>query len=145
LEWGSVTEWQAADDRNNREKINRARQAAEDLFKPSRHVAEAGLPAASPDQAVPAEQPGRRQPRIFNLPPRMSPVIQADTPPEPKPLRRKPVAKSPASVVPASHIGRIRTLARYGMTPAQVAELYDVTVAEVERIIRAPADPGKSR
>ena len=75
----------------------------------------------------------------------MSPVIQADTPPEPKPLRRKPVAKSTASVVPASQIGRIRTLARYGMTPAQVAELYDVTVAEIERIIGVPADRSKPR
>ena len=30
----SVTEWDSAEDRNNREKINRVRQAAEDLFKP---------------------------------------------------------------------------------------------------------------
>src|SRR5215469_10751479 len=35
LELGSVTEWQSADDRNNREKVTRARQAAEDLFKPT--------------------------------------------------------------------------------------------------------------
>jgi hypothetical protein len=140
-----VTEWQSADDRNNREKINRARQAAEDLFKPSRHVAEAGSPVSPPDAAIPADQPGRRPPRIFNLPPRMSSAIQAETPPEPKPMRRKPVAKLSASMVPASQLGRVRTLARYGMTPAQVAELYDVTVAEIERILRAPSDPGKAR
>ena len=140
-----MTEWQSADNRNNHEKINRARQAAEDLFKPRRHVAEVGLPAASPDRAIPTNQPGRRQPRIFSLPPRISPEIQTETPPEPKSLRRKPVGKPPASIVPASQFGRIRTLVRYGMTPAQVAAHYDVSVAEIERILRAPSDPGKSR
>jgi hypothetical protein len=140
-----VTEWESADDRDNREKINRARQAAENLFKPSRQVAEAGLPAESPDRAMPTDQPARRQPRIFNLPPRRYPDIQAEAPPEPKRMRRKPGAKPPVSIVPASQFGRVRALARYGMTPVQVAELYDVTVAEIERILRAPSDPRKSR
>jgi hypothetical protein len=140
-----VSEWQSADDRDNRETINRARQAAENLFKPSRQATEAGLPTASPDRAIPTDQPARRQPRIFNLPPRRSPETQAEAPPESKPMRRKPVAKRPPSIVPASQFGRVRTLARYGMTPAQVAELYDVTVAKIERILRAASDPRKSR
>jgi hypothetical protein len=60
-------------------------------------------------------------------------------------MPRRPIARQPAKRVPDAQIGRIRTLTRYGMTPEQVAELYDVTVAEIERIIRATANPGKSR
>ena len=37
--------------------------------------------------------------------------------------------------IPASQFGRVRTLVKYGMTQAQVAELYGVTVHEIERII----------
>jgi hypothetical protein len=140
-----VTEWQSADDRNSRDKINRARQAAEDLFKPARHIAETDLPAAPPNDAVPAEVPSRRQPRIFTLPPRVYPAVEAESPAEPKPTRRRQVAKRSSRAVPASQIGRVRTLAHYGMTPAQVAELYGVTIDEIERIIGVAAEPGKSR
>jgi hypothetical protein len=31
------------------------------------------------------------------------------------------------------------------MTAAQVAELYDVPIGEIERVLRAPDWPGKSR
>jgi hypothetical protein len=40
--------------------------------------------------------------------------------------------------IPATQLGRVRALTRYGMTRAQVAELYGVTVDEIERIIRRP-------
>ena len=40
--------------------------------------------------------------------------------------------------IPASQFGRVRALAGYGMTWAQVAELYGVTVDEIERIINRP-------
>lgn len=139
-----MAEWQSADDRNNREKINRARQAAEDLFKPARRIAETESPAAPADDAVPAELSGRRQPRIFNLPPRVFPAVEAEVPAAPKLMRPRPAAKR-SRAVPASQIGRVRTLTRYGMTPAQVAELYDVTVAEIERIIKVAGEPGTPR
>jgi len=139
-----VTEWQSADDRNNREKINRARQAAEDLFKPTPHGVQTTLPVSSENDTVSTERPARRQPRIFTLPPRV-PSGTVEMPPEPKPILRKPAAKRRTGTVPPSQIGRVRALTNYGMTPAQVAELYDVTVGEIERIIRMPAYSGKSR
>jgi hypothetical protein len=139
-----VTEWDAAEDRNNRERTNRARQAAEELFKPIHH-AEAGSPESPPSDTLSTEQPARRQPRIFTLPPRVSAGAQAEPPTEPKPRRRKPAVRRPTGTVPPSQIGRVRALTSYGMTPAQVAELYDVTVGEIERIISAPAYSGKSR
>lgn len=140
-----MADWQSADDRNNREKIDRARQAAEDLFKPMQHEAETASPALSAKDAISSGQPARRQPRIFTLPPRMPAGIQAEAPPSPKPIRRKAMAPRPANGVPPSQIGRVRALTHYGMTPAQVAELYEVTVGEIERIIRIPAYSSKSR
>jgi hypothetical protein len=140
-----VTEWQSADDRNNRERVNRARQAAEDLFKPAPRISEAKSSDVPSSEAVSTELPARRQPRIFNLPPRVTPGSQAEPPAEPKPMRRKPVTRRASGAVPSSQIGRVRALTNYGMTPEQVAELYDVTVGEIERIIGASTHPEKSR
>jgi hypothetical protein len=36
-------------------------------------------------------------------------------------------------------------LTNYGMTRAQVAEVYGVTIEEIDRIIKGPAYPTKSR
>jgi hypothetical protein len=47
--------------------------------------------------------------------------------------------------VPPSQIGRVRALATYGMTALQVAELYGVTVAEIDRILKSPVYTGKMR
>jgi hypothetical protein len=47
--------------------------------------------------------------------------------------------------VPPSQIGRVRALATYGMTPAQVAQLYGVTTDEINRILKVPIYSGKSR
>ena len=140
-----MNEWQSADDRNNREKTNRARQAAEDLFKPTHQEVEPGSSAPPSNDPVSAEQPARRQPRIFTLPPRMPVGAPAEASAEPKPMRQRASGRRLTGSVPSSQIGRVRALTNYGMTPAQVAELYDVTLGEIERIIRAPAHSGKSR
>ncbi len=58
---------------------------------------------------------------------------------EPKQIRRKATAKGETREIPVSQFGRVRTLTRYGMTRAQVAELYGVTVDEIERVIRRPS------
>jgi hypothetical protein len=42
-----------------------------------------------------------------------------------------------------SQFGRVRALTRYGMTRAQVAELYGVLTDEVEQIISRPGSRGK--
>jgi hypothetical protein len=145
LESRSVVEWQSADKRNSRERIDRARRAAEDLFKPQHQEAETASPTLPPKDATSTERPTRRQPRIFTLPPRVPATTQTEAPPEPQPARRKAMAKPRTNVVPPSQTGRVRTLTRYGMTPAQVAELYEVTVGEIERIIKTPAHSSKSR
>ena len=55
---------------------------------------------------------------------------------EPKQIRRKAVIRREAREIPVSQFGRVRTLTSYGMTRAQVAEFYGVTVDEIDRIIR---------
>ena len=58
---------------------------------------------------------------------------------EPKQIRRVAAMGRGAREIPASQFGRVRALTRYGMTRAQVAELYGVTVDEIDRIIRRPS------
>jgi hypothetical protein len=42
----------------------------------------------------------------------------------------------PLREIPQSQFARIRTLAKYGMTVLQVAQVYGVAVGEIERILR---------
>ena len=140
-----MDEWQSADERNSREKISRARQAAEDLFKPARPNADAETTGPVPNGGAPHEPEPRRQPRIFTAPPRLPPNPKVEPPVAAQPIRQRTVAKQSTRTVPPSQIGRVRTLATYGMTPVQVADLYGVTVAEIDRILKAPAYAGKTR
>jgi hypothetical protein len=140
-----VDEWQSADERNSREKISRARQAAEDLFKPARPSADAEAAGPMPNGGAPHEQEARRQPRIFTAPPRLAPSPNLEHPAAAKPIRQRAAAKPPARTVPPSQVGRVRTLATYGMTPVQVADLYGVTVGEIDRILKSPAYAAKTR
>jgi hypothetical protein len=49
-----------------------------------------------------------------------------------------PIAPEPqtTSEISRSQFARIRALAKYGMTVAQVAQVYGVAVDEIERILR---------
>ena len=58
---------------------------------------------------------------------------------EPKLIQRKAAIKRETREIPASQFGRVRALTSYGMKRAQVAELYGVTVDEIDRIIRHPS------
>jgi len=140
-----VDEWQSADERNNREKVSRARQAAEDLFKRGQPNADAEVTGSAPRDTMTTGQEPRRLPRIFAVQPRLPPNSQVEVPVAAEPIRRKAVARRPSITVPPSQIGRVRALATYGMTPAQVAELYGVTADEIDRILKAPAYSGTSR
>jgi hypothetical protein len=139
-----VIEREAVDDRNNRDKINRARQAAEDLFKPAERTTPAELLHGASDAASPAGQQHRRQPRIFTIPPRAPVSAPDETPDRPKRIPRKAAPRRETVSVPPSQEGRVRALTSYGMTRAQVAELYGVTVEEIERIVRRPVPSGRS-
>src|ERR1700730_4971718 len=129
------TDWPTASARNDRERTNRTRQNAEDLFKPKPQTTRADVP--NDDSS--AEYQPRRQPRIFAIPP-VVPMSTTKVEPaaEPKEIRRKAIDKRGTREVPLSQFGRVRTLTSYGMTPAQVAELYGVAVGEIDRIIRRP-------
>jgi hypothetical protein len=49
-----------------------------------------------------------------------------------------PVSPEPSATreIPRSQFARIRAFAKYGMTVAQVAEVYGAAVGEIERILR---------
>jgi hypothetical protein len=57
---------------------------------------------------------------------------------------RAPAIGRETRQIPVSQFGRVRTLTKYGMTRAQVAELYGVIVDEIEKIIRRPDQPRNS-
>jgi hypothetical protein len=56
---------------------------------------------------------------------------------EPKSTRPERSARRDTGAIPATQFGRVRALASYGMTQAQVAELYGVGVDEIERITQS--------
>jgi hypothetical protein len=131
------TDWQPASTHHDREGINRARQNAEELFKPKQQTAGADVPTSAPHDASPAEHQPRRQPRIFATPP-VVPMSTARVEPAAGPIqiRRKTTAKRETGEIPVSQFGRVHTLTSYGMTRVQVAEFYGVTLDEIDRIIR---------
>ena len=131
-----LTEW-PSDAHTDREKIDRARRNAEDLFKPRPQPKSADAAAAAENSIPPTEHQSPRQPRIFRIPP-VVPMRAAkgEALVEAKPVRQQRTVRRETGSIPASQFGRVRALASYGMTPAQVAEYYGVGVDEIERIIR---------
>ncbi len=96
------------------------------------------MPTSAPDAAPSAEQP-RRQPRIFAIPPQMPMGAgKVEAPPDQKQVRRRVANGREVREIPASQHGRVRALTSYGMTREQVADLYGVTVDEIERIMSLP-------
>ena len=133
-----LTDWQTANARNDRERISRVRQVAEDLFKPRQQIIRPDVPTG-PDSAPSAEHQPRRQPRIFAIAPqRPINTAEVEVPAEPKPIRQRAMARREAREIPASQHGRARALANYGMTREQVAELHGVTVDEIDWIMNRP-------
>jgi hypothetical protein len=137
-------DWQTAD----RDQINKARRAAEDLFRPKQPTERAAPVTtsstdapASQDAAAMGEVVAPRKPRIIAIP-AIVPMGEyiAEPPPAPEPaptVRReaKPPAKKRAAKIPAAQYGRIQALASYGMTLAEVAAFYGVAETEIERIV----------
>ena len=133
------SEW-PSDARVDREKIDRARKNAEDLFKPRPQHGPVDATAPAEDSVPSTESQPRRQPRIFSVPPAVPmKAAEVEPPTEPKPTRPQRTVRRETRTIPASQFGRIRALTSYGMTQAQVADLYGVGVDEIERIVRAPS------
>ena len=110
--------------RDDRERITRARQAAEALFTSKPPVSRPSVPDSPPtDQAA-------RKPRVLGI---IAP---------PTPMRNDEITTSIAAElqttlgIPQSQFARIRTLVKYGMTVSQVALLYGAAVADIKRILR---------
>ena len=108
---------------DDRGRITRARQAAEALFASKPPVSGPSVP-----DSPPADQSARK-PRVLAIAP-AAPVrlekIKTPVSPEPQTTRE----------IPRLQFARIRTWMNYGMTVAQVADLYGAAVGEIERILR---------
>jgi hypothetical protein len=134
-----LSEWQTADARDDRQRINRARQVAEDLFKPRQQTIPVDVPTSAPNAVSTAGQQPRRQPRIFAIPPQMpTGAARVEAPTDQKQIRPRAAVRRETREIPASQYGRVRALTSYGMTGEQVADLYGVTVDEIERIMSRP-------
>jgi hypothetical protein len=104
------------------------------MFKPSGASAWRGgqpVPPHAPRETAPdALSPGEqspRKPRILAI----SPAV-----PIPREAAEPPVSvKRPAPEIPALQFARIRTWVKYGMTAADVAQVYGVAVEEIELIL----------
>ena len=108
---------------DNRAPSTSARQAAEALFTPKpQRIEPSGRETASAGEAV-------RKPRVLTI--AAAVPVPRD---EPASLTKAKPPRKP--VIPAAHVVRIRAWLKYGMTAAQVAEMYGVAAGEVERILR---------
>jgi hypothetical protein len=128
------TDWQTADARNDRDRTDRARQEAENLFRPKQAAPHSEAAEVNGSSQTDLHPP--RQPRVFRIPP-VVPMAAArgDAPAMRVRVPRERAERRQTHKIPASQFGRICALADYGMTRTQVAELYGVTVDEVERIL----------
>ena len=107
---------------HDRERISRARLAAEALFT-------AKPPVNVPSIADPPADHSPRKPRVLRVtspPPTRVAEVKASVSLEPK---------STPSISPAQ-FARIRTWMRYGTTIAEVAAVYGLTADELARILR---------
>jgi hypothetical protein len=110
---------------DDRERITRARQAAEALFTSKLPVSK----PLAPESPTPADHSGRK-PRVLQIIPQAAPVRREAV--------EAPVSSEPPAThkIPRSEFARIRTWVKYGMKVAQVAEVYGAAVGDIERIIR---------
>jgi hypothetical protein len=109
---------------DERERITRARQAAEALFTTQRLATQ-----QLASDTLPSVDQSARRPR----------VLKALSPTPARPEEGKSLVESEQRITPAiprSQFGRIRAWVKYGMTVAQVAGIYGVAVDVIERILR---------
>lgn len=108
---------------DERERITRARRAAEALFTTKRQVTKQSV-----SDSLPSVDQSTRKPRVLKV---LSPA----------PVRHEegnaPVESKERITpeIPTSQFARIRAWVKYGMTAAQVAGIYGVAVDVIERIL----------
>ncbi len=119
---------------NDRERANKARQAAEALFAPKPRVVEAPVSTT--------------RPAVEN---QVSTASKAPSPPivrsEPAVARNRNATLAAtrnrneefaARKIPVAHIARIRTWLKYGVKIAEVAQIYGVEIEDIERALSKP-------
>ncbi len=140
------------------DQARQAREAANALFKPRQptppatgHSVQPHIVVDPPAAPSPPSAPAPRVPRVlsvsapqpeieakpppvFTVAPAPKPVVAANPPAPAKPRRR--TSKASAGKIPPSEHGPIRALATYGMTIAQVAEVYEVPESLIEDIVK---------
>jgi hypothetical protein len=104
------------------DRITKARQAAEALFTSKPPVSRSGSTVDVVDETA-------RKPRVLPIISRSAPIL-SDEP------ETSIIAAPPPSEIPRSQFARIRAWVKYGLTVAQVAQVYGVSVAEIERLLR---------
>ena len=118
---GGVTAHQPDVRADDRERLTRA---AEALFTPKQQVTKQSTKGGT----ATAGEPPRKSRVLPILPKAAVDQDELEAPINPKREATPKIARS--------QFARIRTLVRYGMTARQVAEVYGVTVSEIERILR---------
>jgi hypothetical protein len=136
-------DWHPTNAHNDREQINKAREAAEALFRPNKQVERTEVPTSSP--VAPSQiDSAPRIPRIIAVPSTMSVAEKfVEEAVHPKPKQKRETNKRRAKI-PAARHGRVRALASFGMTIEQVAELYGVSVSVIEGVVAAGTDDQSS-
>jgi hypothetical protein len=121
----------------HRDQVQTARQAAEALFRPKREPALIEATANPAGAASPSTEPAPpRERRIWNITPVSS--VSADETEAPASgalMRRRTDTRRKVQRIPASAYGRIKALVTYGMSVADVADLYGVPVSDIARIV----------
>jgi hypothetical protein len=99
-----------------------ARRTAEALFTPKRQITEQAVP-----ESVPPADHSMREPRAL---PSTAPTRQQG--------QEEPVSSEQQTTleIPQSQFARIRAWRKYGMTAAQVAEVYGVAIGQVESLLQ---------
>jgi hypothetical protein len=116
---------QHLDPGNHRAPSTGARQAAEALFAPKSKPQRVEPPDR---EAVPAGE-RVRTPRVLTI----TAMVPA---PHDEAAVREGAQPPSEHVIPSAHLARIRAWLKYGMTAAQVAEMYGIAAGEVENILR---------
>jgi hypothetical protein len=107
---------------DDRQRITRAREAAEALFQPKQQVTK-----PSGVEGSRSAEPPVREPRVLSISPPAHPE-KAEAP-----INHEP-EMPPA--ISASQVARMRTWVKYGMTVSQVAQVCGVPDGEIERLLR---------
>jgi hypothetical protein len=111
------------------EQARDARKIAEALFQPKPTTTTIDHPAR---QTATTQKEFFRAPRILKvIEPRHVSIIASEQAPHPS----LDTSKRQARGISQSEHGRVRTLATYGMTVQEIAELYDLDKSEIERIV----------